>query len=182
MFEIDEKAVSDAVSFTPKEVGLPVPPPPPPMPVVTSASPPAEAEVTTEVTSPSPPKALVVTPPPPPPPLSTTTSAPLSDLPIATLAVPLLAAFAAATFLMRGRVDKDATSSPAPATKAAPAPAPAPIPEVSSNVVDLSIPYDAAAKMAYEESDKSMEYEAFKGKFEADAVADVIAKNTEVDA
>jgi hypothetical protein len=41
---------------------------------------------------------------------------------------------------------------------------------------DISIPYDAAAKNAYEKSDKSMEYAAFKAKFEADAVADVIAK------
>jgi hypothetical protein len=43
-------------------------------------------------------------------------------------------------------------------------------------VVDLSIPYDAAAKLAHEASDKSMAYDAFKTKFEADAVADVISK------
>ena len=42
--------------------------------------------------------------------------------------------------------------------------------------VDISIPYDAAAKLAYDHSDKSMKYGAFKEKFEADAVADVIAK------
>eukprot|EP00957_Ditylum_brightwellii_P117984 8998670-Ditylum_brightwellii.AAC.1 len=30
--------------------------------------------------------------------------------------------------------------------------------------VDLSIPYDAAAKLAYEASDKSMAYDAFKAK------------------
>merc|ERR1712151_260843 len=41
---------------------------------------------------------------------------------------------------------------------------------------DISVPYDAAAKLAYEASDKSMPYDAFKTKFEADAVADVIAK------
>jgi len=41
---------------------------------------------------------------------------------------------------------------------------------------DISVPYDAAAKLAYEKSDKSMEYDAFKTKFEADAVADVTAK------
>jgi len=42
--------------------------------------------------------------------------------------------------------------------------------------VDLSIPYDAAAKLAYEASDKSIAYDAFKAKYEADAVADVMAK------
>jgi hypothetical protein len=43
--------------------------------------------------------------------------------------------------------------------------------------IDVSIPYDAAAKLAYEKSDKSMAFDAFKEKYEADAVADVIAKN-----
>jgi len=55
----------------------------------------------------------------------------------------------------------------APAKKDAPA---------AAATVDISIPYDAAAKLAYEHSDKSMEYGAFKEKYEADAVADVIAK------
>ena len=54
------------------------------------------------------------------------------------------------------------------APKAAAAPA--------ASVVDISIPYDAAAKLAYEASDKKMAYSDFKPKFEADAVADVIAK------
>lgn len=82
---------------------------------------------------------------------------------------------------MRERVQGETTSSPAPAPEAAPAPkaapAPAPAPAASSNVVDLSIPYDAAARLAYDKSDKSMTYDAFKEKFEADAVTDVIAKN-----
>jgi hypothetical protein len=42
--------------------------------------------------------------------------------------------------------------------------------------VDLSIPYDAAAKLAYEASDKSVSYEAFKPLYEAEAVAQVISK------
>jgi len=42
--------------------------------------------------------------------------------------------------------------------------------------IDISIPYDAAAKLAYEASDKSVEYEAFKTIYEAHAVADVISK------
>ena len=61
-------------------------------------------------------------------------------------------------------IAKKSPSAPAAAKKEAPA------------AVDLSIPYDAAAKLAYEASDKSMKYEDFKTQFEADAVADVIAK------
>lgn len=44
--------------------------------------------------------------------------------------------------------------------------------------VDTSIPYDAAARLAYDRSDKAMTYEEFKTKFEADAVADVMAKRS----
>ena len=42
--------------------------------------------------------------------------------------------------------------------------------------IDISIPYDAAARLAYESSDKSMEYDAFKTQYEADAVALVKSK------
>lgn len=42
--------------------------------------------------------------------------------------------------------------------------------------IDISIPYDAAARLAYESSDKSMKYEAFKSQYEADAVALVKSK------
>ncbi len=42
--------------------------------------------------------------------------------------------------------------------------------------IDISIPYDAAAKLAYEASDKTESYDDFKAKYEADAVADVISK------
>ncbi len=48
--------------------------------------------------------------------------------------------------------------------------------ESETEEVDISIPYDAAAKLAYEASDKSMDYADFKTKYEADAVAAVIAK------
>ena len=48
--------------------------------------------------------------------------------------------------------------------------------EAVSEEVDISVPYDAAAKLAYEASDKSMAYDDFKVKYEADAVADVISK------
>jgi len=39
-----------------------------------------------------------------------------------------------------------------------------------AEVVDVSIPYDAAAKLAYEASDKKMTYAKFKAKYEADAI------------
>ena len=42
--------------------------------------------------------------------------------------------------------------------------------------IDISIPYDAAAKLAFEASDKSMDYADFKVKYEADAVALVKSK------
>jgi len=65
-------------------------------------------------------------------------------------------------------IAKQAPKAAAPAAAAPAAAAPA--------SDDISVPYDAAAKLAYEKSDKSMEYGAFKTKFEADAVADVTAK------
>jgi len=45
-----------------------------------------------------------------------------------------------------------------------------------SENIDISIPYDAASKLAFEASDKRMDYADFKTKYEADAVADVISK------
>lgn len=47
---------------------------------------------------------------------------------------------------------------------------------VASPSVDVSIPYDAAAKLAYEGSNKSMSYNEFKGKYEADTIAMVKSK------
>ena len=49
-------------------------------------------------------------------------------------------------------------------------------PASTSSTNDVSIPYDAAAKMAYEAAGSPGDYAAFKTKYEADAVADVIAK------
>lgn len=48
--------------------------------------------------------------------------------------------------------------------------------EEETESVDISIPYDAAARLAYDASDKSMDYQDFKAKYEADAVAEVTAK------
>ena len=52
----------------------------------------------------------------------------------------------------------------------------APKPTIHSESSDISIPYDAAAKLAYEASDKSMAYDAFKTKYESDAVEMVKSK------
>jgi len=41
---------------------------------------------------------------------------------------------------------------------------------------DVSVPYDAAARRAYEASDKSVPYEQFKAEYESDAAADAAAK------
>lgn len=49
-----------------------------------------------------------------------------------------------------------------------------------STAPDLSIPYDAAAKLAYEASDKSVPYEHFKGEYEAKAVELVKSKNIDL--
>ena len=52
--------------------------------------------------------------------------------------------------------------------------------ELSSSLaaapVDVSIPYDAAARLAYESTDKSMPFETFKVIYEEQAIADVKAK------
>lgn len=53
--------------------------------------------------------------------------------------------------------------------------------EEPPQVVDLSIPYDAAAKLAYEAaSDKKQSFEEFKADYEAQAVATVIAKRNDI--
>ncbi len=90
--------------------------------------------------------------------------------------------------VLKGQVDSVDDASPAPvavpapvAPPPAPAPAPAPAPVVVASV-DLSIPYDAAAKKAYEEAGSPGDYAAFKAKFEADAVAGAIAKKKARDA
>ena len=72
------------------------------------------------------------------------------------------------------KAQRDAAVAPPP--KAAPAPKK----EEPSQVVDLSIPYDAAAKMAYEASDKKQPFDEFKAAYEAQAVATVIAKRNDI--
>ena len=47
---------------------------------------------------------------------------------------------------------------------------------IAKQPIDVSIPYDATAKLAYEASDKSVAYPAFKEQYLAEAVASVTAK------
>ena len=47
---------------------------------------------------------------------------------------------------------------------------------ISKQPVDISIPYDAAAKLAYEAGDKSMSFADFKPTYVADAIALVVSK------
>ena len=88
--------------------------------------------------------------------------------------------------VLKGKVDSvDDTTTAAPVSTPAPPPpaavaAPAPAPVVAS--VDLSIPYDAAARQAYDAAGSPGDYAAFKAKFEADAVAGAIAKKKARDA
>jgi hypothetical protein len=126
LFEIDEKAVADAVSFDlkPKEVNYPVATPPPPTPTKSDSAVPSS---------------------------SVGNSSDESDFPLAVIAGGLFAAFAAATFLMRGRGDDSGTGTTtiSPASVASPPPASSPSQSLSST--DVSIPYDAAARLAYDE-------------------------------
>lgn len=70
------------------------------------------------------------------------------------------------TYIKSKQPKKDAPAPAAASAKAAAAPA----------TIDISIPYDAAAKLAFEASDKSMSYDDFKAKYDADTVAMVTAK------
>lgn len=53
---------------------------------------------------------------------------------------------------------------------------------VSGTSVDLSIDYDAAAKLAYEASGKSIEFDTFREKYVEETVAMVSAKKAKRDA
>lgn len=49
-------------------------------------------------------------------------------------------------------------------------------PSLSSSPPDLSIPYDAVARLAFEASDNSVEYETFKVEYETSAASEAAAK------
>lgn len=100
---------------------------------------------------------------------------PSLDLPLPAIgALVLLAAGAAFVSGKSGGDEAPAAEESAP-TPAAAAPAAAPEPEPVAGD-DVSIPYDAAARLAYDKAGAPGDYAAFKTKYEADAVADVKAK------
>ena len=86
--------------------------------------------------------------------------------------------------VLKGQIDATTTTTDteesAPSAAAPVVVAPTPAPEVvaapAMDSIDISIPYDAAAKKAYEEAGSPGDYQAFKTKFESDAVAEAIAK------
>jgi hypothetical protein len=102
------------------------------------------------------------------------------DLPDVQLDLPypilFIGAFIAVSFILfAGQGGGEA--APAPSASPAPSPSPSPAPAASSTEdVDLSIPYDAAARLEYEKAGKPGDFGAFKAKYEAEAVAKVIAK------
>ena len=76
------------------------------------------------------------------------------------------------TAVVSGKLkDLDSEGEAAPVATSEPAAA-------ASDEVDLSVPYDAAARLAYEASGSPGDFETFKAKYEADAVAAVMAKQT----
>jgi hypothetical protein len=89
------------------------------------------------------------------------------DIPVIPVVGVVAAAFAAATFSMRsGKNKREVEQSSSPSS--------APVAKVDET--DVSIPYDAAARLEYDHSDKSMEYSKFKEKYEAETVAFIKAK------
>jgi non-homologous end joining protein Ku len=69
---------------------------------------------------------------------------------------------------------REGAKAPPAATKTVEAPAVV--------VVDIAVPYDAAARLAYEAAGSPGDFDAFKATYEADAVAMVTAKKTASDA
>ena len=157
MLEKDTSPVAPVAKVIEKvvEAAPPMPPPEPVIEKVTQAA---------TVVAPSAPEILPV------------------DLPDVQLDLPypilFIGAFIAVSFILFAG-QGGGESAPAPSASPAPAPAPSasPAPAVSSTGgVDLSIPYDAAARLEYEKAGKPGDFGAFKAKYEADAVAKVIAK------
>ena len=93
------------------------------------------------------------------------------DLPLPLIAGGLVVLAGVAALVSGGGSDDAAE-----ATTSAPAPAPS-----AGTTDDVSIPYDAAAKLAYEEAGKPGDFESFKAKYEADAAAEAAEKKKERD-
>lgn len=151
LFVIDEQAVADAVSWEPRPVT--------PSPPVVKDEPPAPTvlDLPTEPPTPTPEildvpaevsKAVVSSPVP-------SSILPFADhtdgemsLPLVAIAGGVFAAFAVGTFAMRGRTDvQDETSSVLSSKIDLGTPAP---PAESLSSFDISVPYDAAARIEYD--------------------------------
>lgn len=109
-------------------------------------------------------------------------SSQLPDLPVAGIAAVALAG--AAAFFVSSKKKKPSGEAPVASAQekaaaeviAEESSEPADVPsEPEAAADDMSIPYDAAAMLAFEDSDET-DFEKFKVKYEEKAVADVIAK------
>ena len=90
----------------------------------------------------------------------------------------VIAIAAIGAFVAGGGKGDEAVAAPTPEPLATPAPAPAPAaptPAPVSSGPDLSIPYDAAARLAYGGGDEAG-FAAFKKKYEEETVQMVIEK------
>jgi hypothetical protein len=104
----------------------------------------------------------------------------LGDIPLAAIAGAALAAFAAGTFLMRGRPEVSEEETPSTPT---PTVSPS-LADLSSSSSDVSIPYDAAARLAYDEwrakfgkgAFDAIKYAKFKARYEMVTSKNMAAK------
>jgi hypothetical protein len=96
----------------------------------------------------------------------------LDSLPLPLIAGVLIAAAAAAVVLGGGAKITDSPAAAAPAVAASPSTSAS----ADADAVDISIPYDAAAMLAYEKAGTPGDFDTYKVKYYADAVADVKAK------
>jgi hypothetical protein len=125
--------------------------------------------------------AVILPVPPPPPPKQLTSSSTDTDIPAVSLAsvvVGLLGAFAVGTFAMRREREEELTSN---AVTTSPGKN---NPSVTLSSVDVSVPYDAAALLAYNEWRESfrkgsfdpIKFTKFKDNYIKVTVANVSAK------
>lgn len=171
---LDKLSATDSTSFAPPPVTAPVVVATPPVALEAAPVPAVTDAVADAVSSSTPPPvevaaSAVVD--------QVSASAPdlasFGDLPIVPIAVGAIAVIAAVAVMSGGGGEDKATAT---TTTTASAPASAPAAASSGSAADLSIPYDAAARLAYEKAGSPGDYTAFKSKYEADAVAEVKSK------
>jgi len=167
-----EEVVKAAPAAVVEKVTEVAPPPPPPpaavvekvAQVVSTAPPPPVVEKAVEVTTAASTTSVQVE--------SWGSGSALDSLPLPVLAGALVVVAAVAAISLGGGGEDSEESSPAPSeTSSSSSSSPSP-----SDAVDLSIPYDAAARLAYEKAGSPGDFDSFKTKYYEDAVADVKAK------